>query len=756
MVLILIFAVSPVVRGELATEAEMLQVCQNWLAQAVSEEGAWAGSDSPEIVATHEIRSGDRVLARSYDIAPRGYVVVPVLKELPMVMAYSDESDLNERQQGGMLSLLEEVLSHRLKLFADSYGDLNRSQPATGEVVFDRQQRLTWDMFSQPSQEFAARLKSAGYPALEEAGPLLTTDWNQWTPYNDHCPVGNGGRCPVGCTITATAQIMNYWEWPPRGIGSHSYHWNGDGDSGGDLSADFSDAYDWYHMPSGWRDAGNQGAAAAVADLCYEVGVAFEVNYAFAGSRAYIESAISAMPQFFRYRPIIQRLARYHFTPEAWFSQIQDEISSGRPILYAIWEHVIVCDGWKDRGYQQEYHMNYGWEDGHTNWYVLDKLDCNKPPPDTCPWQSEVMLTHIVPQTEPTISICGSTVDDHNGDADGHLDPGEMANLSLMLTNHGWDAGNVAFQIHSLDPFVQVIDSIISLNADLQTNQTEFSEMSIPIAVDSLCPDPHVARLSIVVVTSRGSFDLDTLQLFIGDSPGLSDSLPQNVDQWTHGSFKPWFVDDWYLDTLGNHAIWRMGGQDGGNYRDASDAALITQPFLLPRNARLSFWHWIDAEDSITLSLAWDGATVMISQGGCEWTQISPVDGYPYRIIRNVESPFAAETPCFSGRDSGRVAFDLSQYSGVVQIMFRFGSDGNITAKGWRIDSVEVVPAPFPGDANGDGAVSLSDIICLINYTLTSGNQSPIVKEAADVNGDNVVSILDAIGLIDYIFRKDP
>jgi len=79
---------------------EMEQVCENWLTSTVYQKGEWAGSASPVIVETTEIRVGDTLLARYYSVEPRGFVLVPALKELGPVKAYSDRYDLDDRQEG--------------------------------------------------------------------------------------------------------------------------------------------------------------------------------------------------------------------------------------------------------------------------------------------------------------------------------------------------------------------------------------------------------------------------------------------------------------------------------------------------------------------------------------------------------------------------------------------------------------------------------------------------------------------------------
>jgi hypothetical protein len=59
------------------------------------------------------------------------------------------------------------------------------------------------------------------------------------------------------------------------------------------------------------------------------------------------------------------------------------------------------------------------------------------------------------------------------------------------------------------------------------------------------------------------------------------------------------------------------------------------------------------------------------------------------------------------------------------------------------------------GDANGDGKVSVGDVVYLINYLFKGGSPpNPLIK--GDANGDGKVSIADAVHLINYLFKGGP
>jgi hypothetical protein len=59
------------------------------------------------------------------------------------------------------------------------------------------------------------------------------------------------------------------------------------------------------------------------------------------------------------------------------------------------------------------------------------------------------------------------------------------------------------------------------------------------------------------------------------------------------------------------------------------------------------------------------------------------------------------------------------------------------------------------GDANGNGEVSIADIVYIINYLFSQGPQ-PNPLESANVNCDEDASIVDAVWLVNYLFRNGP
>ncbi len=56
------------------------------------------------------------------------------------------------------------------------------------------------------------------------------------------------------------------------------------------------------------------------------------------------------------------------------------------------------------------------------------------------------------------------------------------------------------------------------------------------------------------------------------------------------------------------------------------------------------------------------------------------------------------------------------------------------------------------GDCNGDGQISVADVICEINF-LFKGGSAPVPYKAGDVNCDGAESVSDVVYKINYLFK---
>ena len=91
---------------------------------------------------------------------------------------------------------------------------------------------------SQSNSRKATIYPPSNYPSRVE--PIVTSQWTQYSPYNNLCPKGT----LAGCVAIALAQILYAHKYPVHGVGENSYLWGNQ-----TLSAYFEDTYyDWDHM----------------------------------------------------------------------------------------------------------------------------------------------------------------------------------------------------------------------------------------------------------------------------------------------------------------------------------------------------------------------------------------------------------------------------------------------------------------------------------------------------------------------------
>jgi len=396
---LLVFAAVPA-NAELSQPVERELVCQNWLTETVYLKGDWNGEPNPQILNSTEIYGENgELLGTMFEISPSGYVIVPALRELPPVKVHSEKYSLDFSDPDGPSAMIREILEHRHNLYRQKYGSLNAIQD--NDPLLDPVNTRQWNRYAVSPKVFNSELTSKNTLDTQEAGPLLTTEWDQGYPYNIYCPTGDGGTCVVGCVATAVGQIQKYWNWPPFGIGSSSYYWYGDTSCGGSSSGEYqtvnhSDDYDWDNVPDKCGSC-TQTQKEAVAEVCYELGVAFHMDYGVCGSGTYSSYVLQALPDNYRYHPSIDQEYRSSYSQDGWFQLIQSEVDAGRPMYYTISRHAIVCDGWKVVGSTRMYHFNYGWDDGHNAWYTVDNLHCDW---EGCNYMNEALIRNIFPEED--------------------------------------------------------------------------------------------------------------------------------------------------------------------------------------------------------------------------------------------------------------------------------------------------------------------------------------------------------------------
>ena len=294
-------------------------------------------------------RTGDEVQYYVFNnAAAEGFVIVAADERAPQVLGYSNGGGFD-------FSQVPDNMKWWLSLYKDQiHHAIQTDQPLEGSAKARR----------------AAGVRS-------DITPLISTTWDQVSPYNSQLPslgLAYTGEeaLATGCVATAMAQIMNYHQYPTKGIGSKNYDITYTTPAKTiNFAANFAaTTYDWDNMVDHYYDLETTAQKAAVATLMYHCGVAVDMQYdrfSAGGSSAQTGKSATALVNNFGYDRGIAVQLRDYMTTDDWEAIIYDELKALRPIIYAGQStvegakggHAFVMDGYKQS--DNTYHINWGW-----------------------------------------------------------------------------------------------------------------------------------------------------------------------------------------------------------------------------------------------------------------------------------------------------------------------------------------------------------------------------------------------------------
>ena len=194
--------------------------------------------------------------------------------------------------------------------------------------------------------------------------PLLTTKWNQHSPYNLFCPYDEVNDAPsvTGCVATAMAQIMKYHEYPS--------------------------AYNWSLMKDEYDSSDESAAAQEVAKVMKDAGESVYMKYSANGSFANADGISEAFRNTFGYSISTELVSRAYFTAQEWDELIYSNLENKMPVYYGGTAididdskgylqgveggHGFIVDGYDGKGL---YHVNWGWGGLSDGFFLLSLLD---------------------------------------------------------------------------------------------------------------------------------------------------------------------------------------------------------------------------------------------------------------------------------------------------------------------------------------------------------------------------------------------
>jgi hypothetical protein len=289
-----------------------------------------------------------------FNINDHGYVIVSADDAVIPVLAYSFEGIYSEEDQAPQFTAWMGQYARQI-----SYARKSDAVPLPAATS-------AWKHLMNPGTSSLPTRKGT-----QDVEPMITSNWNQPSPYNEMCPsdpAGSNGHAIVGCVPVAMGQIMYYYRWPDHGTGSYTYF----DSTYGTQHANFDST--WYR----WNNMKNTITTSdpGIAQLLYHLGVSVDLRYGPSSSGMYNHKAAYALRTYFKYSPETHYVYR-DSTNLDWDSLIIAHLERKMPLYYAGWSvpningHAFVCDGYQDSDY---FHFNFGWSGSDNGYFYLDNL----------------------------------------------------------------------------------------------------------------------------------------------------------------------------------------------------------------------------------------------------------------------------------------------------------------------------------------------------------------------------------------------
>ena len=217
--------------------------------------------------------------------------------------------------------------------------------------------------------------------------PLITSKWDQATPYWNKCPQFMNSEdeadgydlAYTGCVATAMSQIMYFYKQPAQTLAeipAYSFTVAGDNYSYSTVTMDAQPVttLDWAHMRETYTGAEDDVYTDAVSTLMLYAGCSVKMQYGRNSSGAYTDD----IPKGFKYFGYGSKIAfRIDYTQQAWDDLVYSELAAGRPMIYngtagSGGGHSFICDGFE---YGDYFHINWGWGGMGNGFFQLSILN---------------------------------------------------------------------------------------------------------------------------------------------------------------------------------------------------------------------------------------------------------------------------------------------------------------------------------------------------------------------------------------------
>lgn len=312
--------------------------------------------------------------------------------------------------------------------------------------------------------------------------PIVKSVRHQSSPYNMLCPyyIYDDGsvsleRCLVGCVATATEQVVSFWKYPRElkdSIAGFESVNNGTIPTiPRGTAIDFDKIRDYYK-----EGRFSEEEAMAVAELSFYLGIASQMSWGVGSSGANLERLVIPLKSAFGYE-YVRNIKSYDYSPRRWFSLLMNELTNGRPIVYAGYGtsgggHAFVIDGIDAQGY---FHVTWGYGGNYDGYFDLNVLTPQEHPLEPSVEGTVAGLCHL----QEALFMCPDSVSYEDGDT---LVSEHRIDIDTILFNRNPDTNMYVVANISLS---NVSDADVWSPVELFT-YSELDSVGNPIDIDYL------------------------------------------------------------------------------------------------------------------------------------------------------------------------------------------------------------------------------------------------------------------------------
>ncbi|MHC4628620.1 MAG: C10 family peptidase, partial [Planctomycetota bacterium] len=369
-----------------AHDAEM--VVTGWLKAA----GQPLGTNLGRRVTRVETFTDEAATAAYYVVylQPSGFVIVSADDSVEPIIGFADDGTYDPSFDNPLGVLVTNDLNGRIGAAADTFGlfvDLGAAAPDNPKGKW----RHFIDIAEIPADGFG--LMSLMCISDIRVIPLVQTRWGQKAAcghdtFNYYTP----DQYPCGCVATALAQVMRYYEYPTAAIGVNEFSIRVAGTRGEKaytLGGDgLGGPYVWDDMvlrPESNCATLTETQRQAIGAICYDAGIAVEMEYTATGSGAYMPDARDALVTTFGFSNAILGYDFDQGIHAGMKEMINPNLDAGAPVILAIRHvpdpngaHAVVCDGYGYESSTLYHHLNMGWQGVDDVWYNLPDIDASR------------------------------------------------------------------------------------------------------------------------------------------------------------------------------------------------------------------------------------------------------------------------------------------------------------------------------------------------------------------------------------------